>query len=109
MRQMDFSNVLLEGSIETRIKVTDNEVKITDCIGFEPVRGFLALRLHFFQDFSHHIEPGLVRVSAVGQMAVDETEGPFIEGKLDTQATFIANVACQPKCNHVLAPTMHIV
>lgn len=96
MRKMDLPNVLFEGPIEPRVEVTDNEVKITDCIGLEPVRGLLALRLHLFQDFSHHIEPGLVRVGAMGQMAVDETEGPFIEGKLDTKAAFIANVACQP-------------
>ena len=46
---------------------------------------------------------------AILRMAVDEAEGPFIERKLDAKSAFVTNVACQPKCDHILAPAMHMV
>jgi hypothetical protein len=53
---------------------------------------FLDLRLNFFKDICHHVEAGLIRVSAMGKMAIYKTEGPLIERKLNVKATFVAKV-----------------
>lgn len=45
----------------------------------------------------------------MGKMAVDEAEGPFVERKLYAKPTFVTNIACQPECDHILAPAMHMV
>jgi hypothetical protein len=106
---MHLTDVLLKSSIESRVQVSNNKVEVAYRVCLDSMGCFLDLRLNFFQDICHHIKAGLIRVSAMGQMAINKAEGPLIERKLNVKATFVAKVTSHTKSNIVLTSTVHEV
>lgn len=75
---LDFVYVLIVGAQETRVQVTYDEVEVTEAVCLGPVGAPCDLRVDLLENFSHHVEPVLLRERTVGQMAVDEAEGVFM-------------------------------
>jgi hypothetical protein len=75
---LDIFNVLIVSAQETRVHVTYYEVEVTEAVCLGPVGAPCDLRVDLLENFSHHVEPVLLRERTVGQMAVDEAEGVFM-------------------------------